>query len=396
MKNWFDDTLFKRLFLLMWVALVLSHLAGYISVQQFFPQPEGGPPHAAGLPPMPSLPPMGGPRERGGPPPERGGPPPEGGPPDGPPSRPPDGRPDGPPDGPAMGHWLWLDFLVRGLAIGAAAWFGARWLSAPMRRLADASRALGQALGSGRLAPALDEQRGTREVRQTAEVFNTMARHLHEQFSAQALLMAAMSHDLRTPLARLRLRLEQLDAVPPGPATERCIADVREMDQLIASVLEMMRLGHESIAYQLVDVRALVQALVDDLIEQGQALTLSSAADTSPAVVSGQNAALARVIGNLVNNALRHGGSADVAVRRQPGQVAVMVDDRGPGIPADQLEAVFQPFYRVDSSRSKHTGGTGLGLYIARDLARRHGGQVTLANRSEGGLRAMLVLPLAR
>jgi len=376
MKNLLEDTLFKRLFLLMWVALVVSHLAGFLSVQQFLMPPDGMP-RAGGMPPMPSLPPMDGPGGMGG------------GPPDG-----------GPPDDSLFAHWLWLDYLVRGIVIGMAAWIGARWLSAPMRQLADASRTLGQSLGTNRPVPTLDEAQGTLEVRQTSEVFNAMSRRLHEQFGAQALLMAAISHDLRTPLSRLRLRLEHMEA---NAHTERSINDVREMDQLIASVLEMMQLNHETAAApQRVDLRALVQSLADDLAEQGQAVTLQNAADadadanvdTEPAVVPGQPAALNRVVANLLSNALRYGGSAEISVQVQAGQAQVLIDDRGPGIPADQLEAVFQPFYRVDTSRSKQTGGTGLGLYIARDLAHRHGGQLTLANREGGGLRAALVLPL--
>lgn len=383
MKNLFDDTLFKRLFLLMWVALVLSHLAGFLSVRQLLQPPDEppdavtGPPHGVGLPPMLSLPPIGRP--------------------DGRPDRGPTGLreppPDGPPDGRPPINWLWIDFLVRGLVIALGAWFGARWLSAPIRRLADASRALGHAVGTGSPAPTLDEQHGPLEVRQTAEVFNTMARQLHGQFAAQALLMAAISHDLRTPLARLRLRLEQ-----PGATqnTERCIADVREMDQLIASVLEMLQLSHEPVARQQVDVRSLVQSLADDMAEQGHAVTLHDSGSPAPAVVSAHPVALHRVLDNLVSNALRHAGSAEISIQLQPTELRVWVDDRGPGIPAEQLEAVFQPFYRVDTSRSKQTGGSGLGLYIARDLARRQGGEVTLVQREGGGLRAELRLPLSQ
>jgi signal transduction histidine kinase len=389
MKALLKDTLFKRLFILMWVALVVSHLASFLSVQTLIPPPPGGPGASGppGLPrTMPSLPPMG--------PPPGMGPRPDGGPPERAPG-PPNAAFDGPPpeagDAPPT-DWLWLDYLVRAIVIGAGAWVGARWLSAPIRQLANASQALGQAIASRTPGPALDEHRGTLEVRQTAKIFNTMSRRLHEQFGAQALLMAAISHDLRTPLARLRLRLEQLE---PGSNVERCANDVREMDQLITSVLEMMQLTHEPAAQQQVDLRALVQSLADDLAEQGQAVSLAATANEAPAVVRGQPAALSRVVGNLLGNAVRYGGAAEVAVNVQAGQVQVSIDDRGPGIPAHQLETVFQPFYRVDSSRSKQTGGTGLGLYIARDLAQRHSGQVILMNRSGGGLRAVLSLPLA-
>jgi signal transduction histidine kinase len=381
--RWFGDTLFRRLFLLMWAALVASHLLAFAVVHQSNAPPEGGPRGAAPLPVLPSLPPMGSPPAR---PPEMrdGGPPP--GPPPGNDEREAPGQNGGLPTGA-----LWLDYFVRFVAIGVAAWFGARWLSAPMRKLADASEGLSNSLGDGRATPVLDEHRGTLEVRRTAQVFNTMAQRLRAQFDAQSLLMAAISHDLRTPLARLRMRLETMDE---QAQTQRCVADVREMDALIGSVLEMMRNSHASRGERArVDVSALVQSLIDDLAEQGQPVSLSG--DAAQAIVLAQPAALKRVLDNLIGNALRYGGSAAVSVSTSPHEVRVLIDDTGPGIAPDQLDAVFQPFYRVESSRNRSTGGAGLGLYIARDLAQRNGGRLTLANRTEGGLRATLTMPLA-
>jgi signal transduction histidine kinase len=172
------------------------------------------------------------------------------------------------------------------------------------------------------------------------------------------------------------------------------VADVREMDALIGSVLEMMRDSHSSRGErERVDVGALVQSLIDDLAEQGQPASLSS--DAAQAIVLAQPAALKRVLDNLIGNALRYGGSAAVSVATGPHEVQVLIDDTGPGIAPDQLDAVFQPFYRVESSRNRSTGGAGLGLYIARDLTQRNGGQLTLANRAEGGLRATMTMPLA-
>lgn len=379
----FSDTLFKRLMLLMWVALVASHFLSFAAVRSVADGLGNGPPMGSpapgrdgmGVPPLSSLPP--GLLPEGGP----GGPPP--------PLQP--GRASG---GTPPMRSLWLDYLVRFLVIGGAAWWGAQWLSQPMRRLADASRALGQAIAQRRPAPALDEQAGTREVRQAAQVFNTMAQRLHEQFGAQGLLMAAISHDLRTPLARLRLRLETME---PGAQTERCIADLQEMDALIGSVLAMLRDQHAPQARQRVDLRALLQAQVDDRVEQGLAVRL---ADDSggEAVVLAQSEALGRILGNLIGNALRHAGSAELSLRGHPRELELYIDDHGPGIPEDQLETVFRPFYRVDIARGRGAasgGGTGLGLYIARDLAERLGGQLTLSNRPEGGLRARLLLPRA-
>jgi len=374
LRRLFGDTLFKRLMLLMWVALVASHLLSFAAVRGVAGGPGDAPPGPrpeAGVPPLASLPP---------------GTLPEGGRP----APPPAGRGGGPGGRSLPLGSLWLDYLVRFLVIGGAAWWGARWLSQPMRRLAEASRTLGPAIALHRPAPRLDDQAGTREVRQAAAVFNDMAQQLHEQFDAQGLLMAAISHDLRTPLARMRLRLEAMD---PGPQVERCIADLQDMDALIGNVLSMMRDQHAPAARQRVDLRALLQAQVDDLAEQGLPVRLVDEAPGRDAIVVGQAEALQRILGNLLGNALRHAGSAEATLRVDTPQVLLCIDDHGPGIPEAQLEMVFRPFYRVETSRSPQAGGSGLGLYIARDLALRHGGSLVLANRPGGGLRATLSLP---
>jgi signal transduction histidine kinase len=382
--RWWADTLFKRLFLLMWVGLVASHLLAFTITTRSMTGPDGsamrGGPH---LPVFPSLPPTGGPAEG------MHRPPPD------------DFGPDDPGGGLSTAA-LWLDYGVRFAVIGVFAWLGARWLSAPMRRLADASEALGSSLGQNRPQAALDEERGTLEVRQTAQVFNVMAARLHAQFDAQALLMAAISHDLRTPLARLRLRLETMQAAPEHALQiERCVADVREMDGLIGEVLAMLRDKHLPAEREQIDLQSLTQSIVDDLAEQGQpALMVDDALSSTAVIVSARPGALSRVLGNLIGNAMRHGGSArvGVSVDEAADEAQVVIDDDGPGIAADRLEAVFEPFYRLDASRSRdadRSGGSGLGLYIARDLAERDGGRILLANRAGGGLRASLVLPLA-
>lgn len=387
MKKWFADTLFKRLFILMWVALVGSHLLAYgVATKRFFGA-SGPAISLSNLPTLPSLPPTPGLPAN----------PPGDGPPDRPPPPPRDGGPGGPPPiDHSKGHpglpteMLLLDYGVRLLFIGLAAWWGARWLSAPMRRLTQASRSLGAALGRDESPPRLDE-RGTVEVRNAARVFNEMAGQLHEQFRSRGLLVAAISHDLRTPLTRMRMRLENM-GTEQHPAVARCIADVREMNELIDTVLTVFRDAGAAEPTQPTDVCALVQAMADDLTEQGQPVTLES---DEPAVAQAQPAALRRVLANLLSNAVRYGERAHVRVARQGAQVNVVIDDDGPGIPPEHLEAVFQPFYRVESSRSRHTGGTGLGLYIARDLIQRQGGSISLINRAEGGLRVQVVLPAA-
>ncbi len=415
------DTLSKRLLVLMWVALVGSHFLAYAAVRVFhMPAQRPGESMFERMPTMPSLPPTpgvpqaaaeraGGPRQavQPGVAPRRPPPPGEGGA-EGPQaphaqSRPPAGgewpgtppRPASSPPAPGPGSLPWnallLDYGVRLAVIAAAAWLGSRWVSAPMRRLARASRALGDSIGArADAAPPLDERHGTAEVREVAEVFNRMATQLRGQFQSRSLMVAAISHDLRTPLTRLRLRLESM-----GDDTgqkQRSAADIREMNELIDNALEVFRLegpGYREPS-QRADVGALVQALADDLAEQGQTVTFTG----HPVVADIQPGALRRVVANLVGNALRYGGHAEIQVMASGQAAHIVVEDRGPGIPPAELEAVFQPFYRVDSARGRETGGTGLGLYIARDLTERQGGTLSLANRPSGGLRAEVVLPL--
>jgi len=394
------DTLFKRLFALMWLALVISHVAAFLVVTRHGP---GG----AGLPTFPSLPPFSLTGSMPAKPPEpavdgepldgRGGPPPDlraGGSP--PPMPPPGAKRAGSPGEPGPARDLGLpasaaalDYGIRLLIIALAAWWGARWLSAPMRRLQAASRTLGQSLARNEPPPQVDERAGTVEVRETAHVFNEMSRQLSDQVNSRALLVAAISHDLRTPLTRIRMRLESSEGDLP---TARSIADIHEMDDLIESALQVFRGpgGHDE-ASQVTDVNALVQAIVDDLADLGQPVSVQG----QPALARVQPGGLRRVVSNLVSNALRHGQRADVGVQLRGQEVHIVIDDRGPGIPEAQLEAVMQPFYRLESSRNRLTGGSGLGLYIARDLIARQGGTLNLANRPEGGLRATIVLKAA-
>lgn len=197
-------------------------------------------------------------------------------------------------------------------------------------------------------------------------------------------MIAAISHDLRTPLTRMRLRLETGDV--ETRVRERCIDDLREMNRLVESVIQVFRPG-EAAAMQRVDLSALAQSAVDDLVEMGADASFSG----PPTVVTADPVALRRVVDNLVGNALRYAGGVRVSVDSADGVTRLVVEDDGPGIPEAELERVCQPFRRVEGSRNRETGGTGLGLYIAQQLVRRQGAALVLGNRPEGGLRAEVV-----
>lgn len=365
--RWRGDTLALRLFLLMWAALVLSHVAAWSTVRLLASPPPGV--LDAGRPPP------GGGLER--PPPPRGAP----------------LTPTFPSLPPPLPGSLWvLDYGVRFVVIALAAWWGSRWLAQPVSRLVGAAEQLGPALAQGRTPPPLDEQHGTAEVRSAATVFNRMAQQLREVFEGRGLMMAAISHDLRTPLTRLRMRLETTPL--EAQFQRRSVADLVELNALIDAVLEVFRGSAGGAAPQQVDVAALVQALVDDRAEQGEPVALQPGpAGAAPAVLATEALALRRIVDNLVGNALRYAGATEVVVRSTADAVEVQVLDRGPGISAADLAAVMQPFVRLESSRNRATGGAGLGLFIARELAQRLGGTLTLGPRAGGGLQALLRLP---
>ncbi|MGS5090044.1 ATP-binding protein [Hydrogenophaga sp. A37] len=389
MKRWRErlgrlDSLFLRLFLLMWVTLVLSHVVAFSVVSPVGTRWMGrlSTEGAAALPPLPSLPPGNPLAGDGGRPPGPAWRPPA------PPMLGPDGerRPVG---GGMPARALWLDYALRALLIGVGAAIGARWLSVPMRRLAQASTTLSQGLAEGRDPPALDDAHGTVEVRDSARAFNRMAQALKHQFDQRSLHMAAVSHDLRTPLTRLRLRLEQL----PSDAARAAGADIRAMDELIDASLAVVREQATGARPALLDLGALLQSLTDDLAEQGLPVTLVGDGEAAPALhVRAHPASLRRVVDNLVDNALRYGGAARLGCRRVDGWAEVTVDDDGPGIAPEQLERVFQPWVRLPDGTG--TSGNGLGLAIARDLTQREGGTLTMGNRAEGGLRVSLRLHL--
>ncbi len=201
-------------------------------------------------------------------------------------------------------------------------------------------------------------------------------------------MLAAISRDLRTPLTLLRLRAENVE-----DASERykMLATIAAMDAMIAATLEFARDEAKAEPRRRTDLAALLASVVDDMANTGLPVTMAPA---QPVICECQPAALKRVLTNLIDNAVRYGKRAQATISSTPQAVKITIDDYGPGIPGDELARVFQPFYRVEDSRNRETGGIGLGLAVALSIVQAQGGQLTLANRPEGGLRASVTLPV--
>jgi signal transduction histidine kinase len=277
---------------------------------------------------------------------------------------------------------LLLSLAVLLVAVVAVSLIAVRWTTRPLKALADAADELGRNIDR----PPLPEA-GPAEVTRAAHAFNTMQKRLAGYLRERTATLAAMSHDLKTPVSRLRLRAELLDDTE---LKKKIAQDLEEMESMIHATLEFMRGGQAAERARPIDMNALLESLQADAQDTGAQVAIEGAAAT-PFV--GRPQALKRCLGNLLDNAARYGSSATVVVDDAPGRMIVRIRDRGPGIPEAELERVFEPFYRVEGSRSRNTGGTGLGLSIARQIAQLHGGMLSLRNLKEGGLEAVLVLP---
>jgi two-component system, OmpR family, sensor kinase len=261
------------------------------------------------------------------------------------------------------------------------AYWVARRITQPIRRLAEGAAT--ERPERGRPLPLT----GPPEVRAVGAAYNHMRARIADYLGERTAMLVAIAHDLRTPMTRLSFRLEQL---PDGPRA-KAQADVEEMRAMVTTLLDFMREGSETMTRVRIDLSAIVETLADDLADMGQDVTVTRSAR---AVVSGDVVALRRCIGNLVDNAVRYGGSAQIALDVAGRRAIVMVEDAGPGVPETTIERLCEPFYRGEASRNRETGGVGLGLSIARTIADNHGGRLAFANRAEGGLRASLTLPL--
>ena len=273
--------------------------------------------------------------------------------------------------------------LATAMVLALSAW-AVRRATEPLALFARAAERLGTDVD----APALAEE-GPREVRRAAAAFNEMQRRLGRFIRDRTQMLAAVSHDLRTPITRLRLRAEFVEDVEQR---NKMLADLEQMESMISATLAFARDDFTEEPRKRFDLGVLLQDLCDDAADAGHAATYEGAPHFA---YGGRPTALKRVFTNLIDNAIMYAGSAKVTSTADTDAVTVTVEDDGPGIAEDEMEKVFAPFYRVDPSRSRESGGTGLGLAVVRSAVRGHGGDVVLANRVEGGLRAIVTLPMA-
>ncbi|RXZ38000.1 HAMP domain-containing protein [Oxalobacteraceae bacterium CAVE-383] len=287
-----------------------------------------------------------------------------------------------PPQHSAIGGPYMLLFLA---LIALLAYAVARMTARPIKQLAAAAGELGQDIDQ----PPLPEK-GPLEIRQAAGAFNLMQARIRRQIQHRTHMLAAITHDLQTPLTRLRLRLEK---VGDDELRGKLVNDLAQMQQMVQEGLDLARSMDSSEAMQRLDIDSLLDSVCADASDAGLAVTQSGRAQAS---ILAQPNALRRCLTNLLDNAIKYGHSAEVSTAVENGKVAIRIRDHGAGIPEDQLDAVFEPFFRLETSRSRDTGGTGLGLTIARNIAENHGATLRLDNCPDGGLQVTLLLPIRR
>lgn len=272
------------------------------------------------------------------------------------------------------------------MAIGVivATWLLVRWSTRPLRALAQAA----QQFSGSALSPPMIET-GPHEVREAATAFNGMQRRIRSLIQDRTLSLAAISHDLKTPLARLRFRIDDLS----DQKVKQAISDdIDEMEEMINGTIAFLRGEASPEEARALELRSILENICFDHADRGHPVTLSG---TGRGIVHGQSSELKRAFSNLIQNALRYGEAARVSITDNAKHVHVAIEDDGPGIPSDQLNAVFAPFYRVESSRGKETGGVGLGLTVAHRVITTHEGKIELTNATTRGLRVAVTLPLA-
>jgi signal transduction histidine kinase len=289
------------------------------------------------------------------------------------------------PRGAPLSRNLFFNLALLVVLLVIALYVTARSITRPLSNLVSAAESLGRSVRTPKL-----EEKGARELRDAARTFNTMQDRLQRYLDSRTRVLAAMSHDLKTPLTRLRL---QVETTLDDPAIQaRFGKELDEMESMVRGALALFRGLDDDETLAPIDINSLVEMIKNEFREMGADVTVEGRA-TQPLL--GKPQALKRCLTNLVANAVKFGTRAKIMVE-DGSALLIRVRDEGPGIPPEELERVFEPFYRVESSRNRDTGGTGLGLSIARDVAQAHGGSLVAQNLPTGGLEALLVLPRRR
>jgi signal transduction histidine kinase len=267
-------------------------------------------------------------------------------------------------------------------SIGFLAYLVARMTTRPLKQLAQAAKDLGNDINHAPLALT-----GASEIRQASAAFNAMQARIRQYILQRTQMLAAITHDLQTPLTRIRLRLEK---VSDPELKERLIGDLSAMQAMVREGLDLARSMDTTEAMQALDLDSLLDSVCADASDASQNVTLAGRAGMA---LLGRPMDLRRCLVNLIDNAVKYGRDARVTADRINGAARIRIRDHGPGIARAELARVFEPFYRIEGSRSRESGGTGLGLTIARNIAEQHGGSIALANHPEGGLEVTLMLP---
>jgi signal transduction histidine kinase len=283
---------------------------------------------------------------------------------------------------PLPDRWaMWLVFLALSITLVTA--IAARQFSRPIEQLAAAVRQF----GLNPRAPPIAET-GPRELQQVIKTFNAMQTQIQKFVAYRTMMLAAISHDLRTPLTRMRLRGEFIE---DQEQQARLFRDVDEMQNMVEEALVFFRDDATAEATTGFDLPRVLLTIANDYADQG--IEIGYAGPTY-AVYWGRPLTLKRAFSNLIDNAAKYAKSAEIELSCEETAFVVTIKDRGPGIPPDALDEVFRPYYRVDKSRNRSTGGVGLGLTVAQSIIQGHGGEIILENRREGGLQARVVLPV--
>lgn len=282
-----------------------------------------------------------------------------------------------------LSPWMVSALCLQLLLLIMVSWLAVRWVTGPLTRLAEAADTLGTDF-----APRPLSERGSVEVIRATRAFNLMQRRIRDHLKERMQILAAISHDLQTPITRMRLRAELLD---DADLRDRLHDDLNAMQMLVQDGIAYARDGQGiTEAACRLDLDALLDSLVYDYVSAGKELRLSGS--VRDPIVTRPNA-LRRIVVNLIDNALKFGQDAEVQIKREPAGVSILVLDHGPGIPDEEMQSVMQPFYRIENSRNRETGGSGLGLAIAQQLTLALGGTLMLINRECGGLQAQVFLP---